>query len=260
MQVKKVGYSEEDAQALLERAFGWRTQTFWRGLKKEEVPRAEAVAATLDFLRELGELDETITTQHIPEHTDFDVPSKQCAARALPADAAPCLWEPHRPCHLSRVAEAAACTLGTFAPPAAVPGDAEAPALLQGWQTRTSRRPYSRSSVFRVPAASQLTLYSPSCYRAEGRGHPGGLQKVPRGPGVGRGGPPEAQCAGRVVGFDVGVRLSDSHCIVTSLVVIWMMPAAQLACSCCRCTGSGTIVVACCQLSAICVWSCMQTA
>jgi hypothetical protein len=56
-QVKKVGYSEEDAQALLERAFGWRTQTFWRGLKKEEVPQAEAVAATLDFLGELGALD-----------------------------------------------------------------------------------------------------------------------------------------------------------------------------------------------------------
>lgn len=54
-QVKKVGYSEDDANALLERAFGWRTQTFWRGLKKEEVPNAGSVAATLNFLRELGE-------------------------------------------------------------------------------------------------------------------------------------------------------------------------------------------------------------
>lgn len=55
-QVKKVGYSEEDANALLERAFGWRMQSFWRGLKKEEVPKAEAVAATLNFLRQLGEM------------------------------------------------------------------------------------------------------------------------------------------------------------------------------------------------------------
>lgn len=54
MQLKKAGFSDEDATALLERAFGWRTQTFWRGLKKEEVPVAESVAATLDFLRDLG--------------------------------------------------------------------------------------------------------------------------------------------------------------------------------------------------------------
>jgi len=54
--VKKAGFSDEDATALLERAFGWRTQTFWRGLKKEEVPVAESVAATLGFLRDLGAL------------------------------------------------------------------------------------------------------------------------------------------------------------------------------------------------------------
>lgn len=52
--MKKVGYSDAEATKLLERAFGWRTQTFWRGLKKEEVPKADSVAATLSFLRELG--------------------------------------------------------------------------------------------------------------------------------------------------------------------------------------------------------------
>lgn len=74
-EVKKVGYSDDEANALLERAFGWRTQTFWRGLKKEEVPKADSVAATLNFLRDLGMKDEDIQAafKKFPEGLASDV-------------------------------------------------------------------------------------------------------------------------------------------------------------------------------------------
>jgi hypothetical protein len=74
--VQKVGYSAEEANALLERAFGWRTQTFWRGLKKEEVPKAEAVAATLNLLKELGELTN-------PRHSTPATPGQNPDCRCL---------------------------------------------------------------------------------------------------------------------------------------------------------------------------------
>lgn len=51
-----MGWSSEEAAQLLERAFGWRTQTFWRGMKKEEIPDPSQIAASISFLStELGE-------------------------------------------------------------------------------------------------------------------------------------------------------------------------------------------------------------
>lgn len=51
-----MGFSSEEAAQVLERAFGWRSQVFWRGIKKEEIPDPAQVAATLAFLREdIGE-------------------------------------------------------------------------------------------------------------------------------------------------------------------------------------------------------------
>ena len=52
MQVMQLGYDDDDAAAMLESAFGWRSQKFWRGLKKEEVAAPEDIAATLRFMRE----------------------------------------------------------------------------------------------------------------------------------------------------------------------------------------------------------------
>ena len=51
-----MGLSSEEAAQLLERAFGWRTQAFWRGMKKKEIPDPSQIAASLSFLsKELGE-------------------------------------------------------------------------------------------------------------------------------------------------------------------------------------------------------------
>eukprot|EP00197_Chlamydomonas_leiostraca_P004644 CAMPEP_0202864836 /NCGR_PEP_ID=MMETSP1391-20130828/4914_1 /ASSEMBLY_ACC=CAM_ASM_000867 /TAXON_ID=1034604 /ORGANISM="Chlamydomonas leiostraca, Strain SAG 11-49" /LENGTH=180 /DNA_ID=CAMNT_0049544607 /DNA_START=253 /DNA_END=795 /DNA_ORIENTATION=+ len=40
----------EDAQALIEKGFGWKSQAFWRGTKVKEVPGQGVVAAVLQFL------------------------------------------------------------------------------------------------------------------------------------------------------------------------------------------------------------------
>lgn len=56
-QVVAVGFDEDQAARHLERAFGWRSQVFWRGLKKEEVPDPGQVSKTMKYLTvELGEL------------------------------------------------------------------------------------------------------------------------------------------------------------------------------------------------------------
>lgn len=49
------GLSEQEADKMVGRAFGWSSQKFWRGDVKEERPELTQVTAALDFLRnEIG--------------------------------------------------------------------------------------------------------------------------------------------------------------------------------------------------------------
>mmetsp|Transcript_15235 Transcript_15235/g.45987 ORF Transcript_15235/g.45987 Transcript_15235/m.45987 type:complete len:247 (+) Transcript_15235:242-982(+) len=75
-EVQRVGFSSEEAAQVLERAFGWRSQVFWRGIKKEEIPDPAQVAATLAFLREdigLKDADIQAAIKKFPEGLASDV-------------------------------------------------------------------------------------------------------------------------------------------------------------------------------------------
>ena len=81
LQVQQVGFGEGDASQLLEQAFGWGTQTFWRGLKKEEVPDPSQIAATLAYLRD--ELGERALLRHAISITPTSDAVPQAARRRL---------------------------------------------------------------------------------------------------------------------------------------------------------------------------------
>ncbi len=48
------GWSAEDADTILCKAFGWSGQVYWRGSKEEASPDQQEVLGTLDFLESIG--------------------------------------------------------------------------------------------------------------------------------------------------------------------------------------------------------------
>ncbi|KAK3266935.1 hypothetical protein CYMTET_24475 [Cymbomonas tetramitiformis] len=50
--VVELGCTEEEATTAVERAFGWGSQLYWRGSKKNEVPDLEAVEANVQYVKE----------------------------------------------------------------------------------------------------------------------------------------------------------------------------------------------------------------
>jgi hypothetical protein len=53
-QVAGLGFSEEEADKLLARAFGWGTQAFWRNERVDVVPSPAELQEAIGFVRELG--------------------------------------------------------------------------------------------------------------------------------------------------------------------------------------------------------------
>lgn len=51
--VVELGCTEEEATTVVERAFGWGSQLYWRGSKKNEVPNLEAVEANVQYVKEM---------------------------------------------------------------------------------------------------------------------------------------------------------------------------------------------------------------
>ncbi|PWZ54159.1 hypothetical protein Zm00014a_019773 [Zea mays] len=55
-----LGFSSEDAEKMLKKAFGWTHSPYWSEEREKEVPTAEAVAGVLDYIRSLGLSDEDL--------------------------------------------------------------------------------------------------------------------------------------------------------------------------------------------------------
>lgn len=54
--VKEIGFEEEEAQAILERSFGWDkpSQSFWRGSLVKDIPDTKEMQDIIEYLGELG--------------------------------------------------------------------------------------------------------------------------------------------------------------------------------------------------------------
>jgi hypothetical protein len=54
--IKDIGFSDEDAEDVMQRSFGWdkASQSFWRGSLVEQVPSTNQVQTVIDYLAELG--------------------------------------------------------------------------------------------------------------------------------------------------------------------------------------------------------------
>ena len=49
-----LGFTEDEAEGFMQKAFGWKGQGYWRMSKEEEVPSPDDVQARLDFVAGLG--------------------------------------------------------------------------------------------------------------------------------------------------------------------------------------------------------------
>lgn len=54
------GWSAEDADALLCKAFGWSGQVYWRGSKEEQPPSEAEVQGTVEYLESIGILGDNL--------------------------------------------------------------------------------------------------------------------------------------------------------------------------------------------------------
>lgn len=61
------GIDEQKADALVSRAFGWGTQKFWRGRVKKQTASLDTMSASIDFLRDVIELDDDSIAKLIPK-------------------------------------------------------------------------------------------------------------------------------------------------------------------------------------------------
>ena len=54
--IEALGFSDEDAEGVMQRSFGWAkaSQSFWRGSLVEQVPSTDQVQAVIDYLAEIG--------------------------------------------------------------------------------------------------------------------------------------------------------------------------------------------------------------
>ncbi|TKV90292.1 hypothetical protein SEVIR_9G018900v4 [Setaria viridis] len=55
-----LNFSNEDAEKMLKKAFGWIHSPYWSEERKKEVPSAEVVTGVLDYIRSLGLSDEDL--------------------------------------------------------------------------------------------------------------------------------------------------------------------------------------------------------
>lgn len=61
------GIDESKADAFVSRAFGWGTQKFWRGRVKKQTASLNKMSASIDFLRDILELDDAAIAKLIPK-------------------------------------------------------------------------------------------------------------------------------------------------------------------------------------------------
>ncbi|GMH42168.1 hypothetical protein BSKO_10087 [Bryopsis sp. KO-2023] len=73
--VADLGFEAEKAEKLLARGFGWTSQAYWQGAKKDEVPEPAMIQERLAYLEEVGikGADAATAVQKFPEVLGCDI-------------------------------------------------------------------------------------------------------------------------------------------------------------------------------------------